>query len=462
MNHEATFSEFIKDLSIQLENTGLTEGLLSICLNLPTIDLIDTYNYFFEKYSFSSFWEENEALSYIALDKCRYCFFNDLNKFDQARHFTNKIFNEMIFFNNQDDVASLSKVIYFFSFDNTPIEILKANEVPRMEAILPKFLIIKKSEKFWLRVNYQLYSSSKTEDLIKEICRIRNQIIDIQKSIKIKRKFDKSQIRRFNLLLEKSNEDIRESIVKGLNIIDKGDIQKIVLCKRLDFKINQALDLNLILKNFRSNLSNSCSYVWKRNNDDITFGASPEKLFSLSENILTLEAIAGTAPSEIDNKFLLNSYKDKIEHDFVINYLIQSLKLLNMNEYTQGPLEVVSFGPISHLCTKIKSIFDECCPFDLLQILHPTPAVCGLPKNEALDFIDHLESFSRDNYAAPIGWVDSNGNSDFRVAIRGARYIEEKLQFTAGSGLVKGSKVDFELQEINLKIRALAMQVFPR
>ena len=136
------------------------------------------------------------------------------------------------------------------------------------------------------------------------------------------------------------------------------------------------------------------------------------------------------------------------------------MKFLKINNFKRSPLKVTSFGDISHLQTLVSSKIDDLCPFDLLELLHPSPAVCGSPKNEAMDWINTLESFSRGNYASPIGWVDSEGNSEFRVAIRGARYINQNLEFTAGSGIVKGSIVNKEIEEIKLKFESLVRQIF--
>ena len=96
-------------------------------------------------------------------------------------------------------------------------------------------------------------------------------------------------------------------------------------------------------------------------------------------------------------------------------------------------------------------IRDSICPFELLKNLHPSPAVCGYPKNAALDWINTLESFPRENYASPMGWVDASGNASFLLAIRGARYTEENIEFTAGSGIVSGSVLEKEIDEIKLK-----------
>ena len=77
-----------------------------------------------------------------------------------------------------------------------------------------------------------------------------------------------------------------------------------------------------------------------------------------------------------------------------------------------------------------------------------------------MNWINILESFSRGNYASPIGWVDSEWNTEFSQAIRGARYIHQNLQFTAGSGFIKGSISNKEIEEIQLKFKSLVKQIF--
>ena len=111
-------------------------------------------------------------------------------------------------------------------------------------------------------------------------------------------------------------------------------------------------------------------------------------------------------------------------------------------------------------CTLISAEVNKICPFVLLEKLHPSPAVCGFPKEKALDYLHSLENFDRGNYASPFGWVDVEGNADFRVALRGARIINGEIEFIAGSGLVKGSICEKEIDEIKLKLASLANLIF--
>ena len=460
MPRETTFSEFLRNLSTQFDNKGFQRGIVSICLKIPSLDLIELYKYFFEKYEFSSFWEENEFSSYIALDKCQSSQFNGEDKFDQAKDFTKNVFKEIVPFYYQKDNLPLSKVIYFSSFSDNDLKNSINEDVPGIEAVLPRILIIKQSNNCWLKIHHELDNPLFFKDLLKEIWSYRNQMINRKNFFKKENSHNIEEIKKFNLFLNNYNKDLKKDILEGLDLVNQGILEKIVLCKRINYETNHQLDIFQILMNFRLKISNSCIYVWKRNHRDITFGTSPEKLFSFKDKLLSLEAIAGTAKSNSSDKLLLKSPKDIREHDFVINYLLDSLRLLKIPNYKKGDLKVVSFGPISHLSTHIKSYCENYCPFDFLKILHPTPAVAGFPKDKSIIYIEKIESFSRDNYASPIGWVDSLGNADFRVSIRGARLINNKLELTAGAGIVEGSVLEKELEEINFKISVLVELIF--
>jgi len=95
----------------------------------------------------------------------------------------------------------------------------------------------------------------------------------------------------------------------------------------------------------------------------------------------------------------------------------------------------------------------------LVEALHPTPAVAGLPLSKSLSWLRALEPFDRQTYASPIGWIDKNQNSEFRVAIRYGHVRGHELKLFAGAGLVKGSTVEGEMQEVALKFEVLRNQL---
>ena len=93
---------------------------------------------------------------------------------------------------------------------------------------------------------------------------------------------------------------------------------------------------------------------------------------------------------------------------------------------------------------------------DLVQALHPTPAVGGSPRKEALAFLEAHEHLERGWYAAPIGWFRPDGDGDFAVALRCALVKPEGVTLYAGAGIVAGSDPERELAETATKRRAIA------
>ena len=460
MKNNLNFSDFLKVVFSNFEKKGVNSGLVSICIEIPCIDLFDVYELFINKYSFSSFWEEDNKMSYIALEKCKYITLEGPKKFKVAKEFNSENFKSLINLTDESNTSALPKIIYFFSFSENLKKKYSLCDVPGLEVILPKIFIIKNKNNCWLRINAHVAGKSSLRALTEELWLIRDQILYSKNQIS-KNSFDYLTMNHFLNSLELSNKKLKQLINKGIQLVEEGVLEKIVLASRVKIEFKNELDLIQILKKLKNNKPNTCRYVWRRNNKDIIFGASPEKLFSFSKPNLILEAIAGTVSSDLNPNLLLKSSKDLKEHNYVIEHIIKCLKILNIDNYKKSSLKVTSFGDISHLQTLVFSKMEKLCPFEMLRILHPSPAVCGSPKKEAMEWINTLESFPRENYASPIGWVDSKGNSEFRVAIRGARYIDQNLEFTAGAGIIKGSILDKEIDEIQIKFKSLVKQIFP-
>jgi menaquinone-specific isochorismate synthase len=91
----------------------------------------------------------------------------------------------------------------------------------------------------------------------------------------------------------------------------------------------------------------------------------------------------------------------------------------------------------------------------LVQLLHPTPAMGGSPRDLAMDFIRENEPVPRGWYAAPVGWIDSQGDGEFIVAIRSAVAQERRVWCYAGAGIVLDSQPDREWHETDLKFQPM-------
>ena len=459
MDDKIALLNFSDDILNKIEKTRLTKGIISFCIELPFRDLIDIYSIFLEKYNFSIFWEENNNISFLALDKCKSVQLKGPNRFQLAKKFNDKTLKNIINLESQYKFSSHTKIFYFFTFRENSNKYQVDNDFSILEGVLPKFLIINDGKNITIRMNIEIDPRISIRDNINEFWDIREKIIS-SKSQNYNYGNANLSLDDFYKSFYKNYPLLNKQISAAIKLINDGCIEKLVLGSKLIFQLKKKLNIIQILHKLRLSQANACRYLWKRNKENMIFGASPEKLFSLKEKVLQLEAIAGTEKIGFDMETLLRSDKNLREHNFVINYLIENLKFLNIRNYKKGEIKVKKFGNIAHLCTLISAEVNKICPFVLLEKLHPSPAVCGFPKEKALDYLDSLENFDRGNYASPFGWVDVEGNADFRVALRGARILNGEIEFIAGSGLVKGSICEKEIDEIKLKLASLANLIF--
>ncbi len=168
MKNDLNLTDFLKDVFSSFDKKVENSGLVSICVEIPCIDLLQVYELFINKYPFSSFWEESNGISYIAFEKCKYVTLDGPKRFEVAKEFNSENFKNLINLTNESHNSALSKIIYLFSFSENLNNKNLSSDVPSLEAILPKILIIKS--------NIEGKSSLRT--LIEEIWTIRNQVIN--------------------------------------------------------------------------------------------------------------------------------------------------------------------------------------------------------------------------------------------------------------------------------------------
>jgi isochorismate synthase EntC len=121
------------------------------------------------------------------------------------------------------------------------------------------------------------------------------------------------------------------------------------------------------------------------------------------------------------------------------------------------PPEVVRFTNIQHLATAVTADLRQP-PVDALELaaaLHPTPAVGGWPRAAADKIIDELEAMDRGWYAGAVGWIDARGDGEFAVALRCGLLWEDGARLYAGVGVMPDSDAARELEETELKFKAL-------
>ncbi|MSQ21879.1 MAG: isochorismate synthase [Dehalococcoidia bacterium] len=248
---------------------------------------------------------------------------------------------------------------------------------------------------------------------------------------------------------------------QSLQAIENGQLTKVVLARKMTLQAEKEFSTEAALSCLSSAYPD-CS-VFAMDNGASTFvGASPESIVHLDKGILSLSCLAGSiargATSEQDQQFavqLLASAKDRREHDAVVAMIAETLSRACNDIHWDATPQVVKLRTVQHLATFFRGHPKE--PHDILalvELLHPTPAVAGVPTPKAMETIRRLEG-DRGWYAAPVGWLDNHGEGEFDVAIRSAVVCGKQATLFAGSGIVQGSEPDLEFKETELKFQPM-------
>lgn len=250
-----------------------------------------------------------------------------------------------------------------------------------------------------------------------------------------------------------------ESVEKALSLINAGHLQKVVLARVCRLELDHAPNPFALTASLEEKAEGA--FVFCREWEGKAFlGASPERLFARRGPLVFSEAVAGTRPRgknfEEDAKLkeeLLTSEKDLSEFSPVQDYLQDVLSPLCEEKLYFTPNSIHKTQNVQHLYSQCSgrlklNITDQ----EILARLHPTPALCGLPKLEALSLIQELEPFDRGLYGGVIGWNTPEA-SEWIVGIRSCLLEGNIATLFSGAGIVKGSNAEEEWEELNQKLK---------
>lgn len=193
-------------------------------------------------------------------------------------------------------------------------------------------------------------------------------------------------------------------------------------------------------------------------------GATPELLVSRQGRAVLSHPLAGSARREADPaadraaaEALGRSGKDRREHALVAEFILDMLAPHCRNLGAPEGTTITSTRSMWHLGTRIEGELKdpETSAADLAALLHPTPAVCGVPRDRAAEHIHALEGYDRDFYAGAVGWCDRAGDGAWHVSIRCAEITGNRARLYAGAGIVPGSDPQAEARETAAKFRAM-------
>ncbi len=184
----------------------------------------------------------------------------------------------------------------------------------------------------------------------------------------------------------------------------------------------------------------------------IWIGASPETFIRKNDDKASSMALAATKKGGDDSAW---TEKEEKEQKYVSDFIEEKLNEFEL-PYSKSELydKVLSSG-IKHLCNDFSFEINEDVFSKLVDQLHPTPAVAGIPRAISLNHIKEIETHEREFYAGFLGPVNSQGHTDLFVNLRSAKLSEDVLCLFVGGGLTKDSNVEDEWYETELKATSI-------
>lgn len=241
-----------------------------------------------------------------------------------------------------------------------------------------------------------------------------------------------------------------ESLVaKAVEAIQEGQFQKVVLSR----KETLSCDWSQLFSTFEKLLAlypSAFRYVWFHPQSGIWMGATPEQLLKKVDTTLKTVALAGTQVGSVVNDIHWGAKEIK-EQQVVTDYIVSNLQPFSETISTSKPYTYQA-GSLLHIKTdieaKVATNWEE-----VVQVLHPTPAVGGFPKKEAIQFILENEGYDRSFYAGYLGEWNKNfvtfktGDSDLYVNLRCMQWINNEVSIYVGCGINAESDPEKEFME---------------
>jgi menaquinone-specific isochorismate synthase len=258
-------------------------------------------------------------------------------------------------------------------------------------------------------------------------------------------------------------DELEDSMRLALQSIKQQQVQKIVLAHTANVTASQDFSVPRSVANLRDRHPHCYTFATSDGLGNCFIGASPERLVTVRNGLLIADALAGSAARGrsplLDRQLgqqLMADPKEQHEHRLVRDFIANALVELGLHPQWSATPRLLQLANIQHLWTPIRTVLPKnVSPLAVVGALHPTPAVAGLPRDLACAKIQEYEKVDRSLYAAPLGWIDIDGDCEFVVGIRSALITGDRARLYAGAGIVAGSQIQKEVAEIQLKFQPL-------
>ena len=248
----------------------------------------------------------------------------------------------------------------------------------------------------------------------------------------------------------------------GMRAIEEGRIEKLVPSRRVRLVADEPFSSKDLLVNLIDGPAAGTVFLY-RYGDVFFCGCTPELLVRKSGTSVSSMCLAGTiargaVPEEDEHLAadLIADDKNRREHEYVVHFMREVFARNCFNVRIPAEPRIMKLDHVQHLFTPVAArVMGGRTLLSLVSQLHPTPALSGTPVGEALMCLRDAEPYNRGFFGGTVGYVDGAGTGEFSVAIRSGVFDGETGWLYAGCGIVAGSDMQSEFDEISLKLKTI-------
>ncbi|EFW92757.1 isochorismate synthase [Haladaptatus paucihalophilus DX253] len=394
------------------------------------------------------YWTSSDGLEIAASGAVARLTADGERRFDEIRERADELFEAV----DRDDGPDAARPRLFggFSFSAEHEPSPPWEGFPGAEFVLPRVQLTRTEHETWLSVSARDTAEATVEETLSEIR------AEIEALPEMRPSGDSPGIESTHPAT--ARDEWCSQIRHATERIREGELKKVVIATALEVELAESVDVPDILERLRTSYPECYRFLIQPSSSGGFFGAPPERLVSLRGQTVETEALAGSigrgeTPEEDDELAaeLAASEKVREEHELVAKTIREGLEPL-ASSVTVGDRRCKRLSNIQHLQTPISAELD--CDEHVLSVveaLHPTPAVGGLPLADAMRTIRETERFDRGWYASPVGWFDADGDGEFAVGLRSGVAGDGRVTLFAGNGIVADSDPEAEWDEVQLK-----------
>ncbi len=270
-----------------------------------------------------------------------------------------------------------------------------------------------------------------------------------------------------NLRPDPEPDEYADAVARATDRIRTGELRKVVLARTMIVDAGRSLDAKQLLWRLRATDPDCYAFAAPQPNaatDAVLVGATPELLLRRRGQLVEATPLAGSSQrfgdptrDRASADRLFGSSKDREEHAVVVEDVARVLGAFCDDLVHPHEPELLGTANVWHLATPFRGRLHDpsVTALELVSALHPTPAVCGTPREVAREALEELEPIERGGYAGPVGWMDATGDGEWAIALRCAEITRSTARLFAGAGIVADSIPEAEVDETERKFRAL-------